>query len=198
MTIKANRQEKTYELAPVGNHIARVYRVIHIGTAPEPYMGVMQDMNKILIGFELCNEKKEFTKEKGPEPMSISREFTLSMGKKSNLLKFIEGMYGIALQDDEAYAFDMGNLLGEACLLNVVHKTSGKGTEYALIQSASPIPKGMVVPAQHNPVQKLDYENFDEKLFETLPNFLRDKIMKTEEFKEMRGGGEITTEDLPF
>jgi hypothetical protein len=194
--IQAPKQESNYEPAPAGNHIARVYRVIHIGTAPEPYMGVMQDMNKILIGFELCDVKKEFTKEKGMEPMTISREFTLSMGKKSNLRKFIEGMYGVALQDEEAYSFDMTNMLGEACLLNVVHKTSSKGTVYALIQSAAPIPKGMAVQDMHNPAQNLDYEKFDEKLFESLPNFLKEKIAKTEEFKKMRGG--INTDEIPF
>jgi hypothetical protein len=201
--IKATKQESTFELVPIGNHLARVYRVIHIGTAPEAYMGEEQMMNKILIGFELCNEKKVFKEEKGEEPLVIGREFTLSMGKKSNLKKFVENMLGVALQDEEAYSFDIASLIGEACLLNVIHKVSGKGNTYALIQGASPVPKGMIVPAQHNPAQKLDYEKFDEELYKSLPEYIRTKIGKTEEFKKMRGFvdksiEEIDSEDVPF
>lgn len=194
--IKANKTESTFELTPAGNHVARVYRVLHIGTAPEMYMGEEKMSNKIMIGFELCNEKKVFKEEKGEEPFVISKEFTLSMGSKSNLRKFIESMYGIALQDEEAYAFDITSLISEPLLLNVIHKISAKGNTYADVKGASPIPKGMSVPEMHNPAQSLDYEKFDEKIFESLPNFLKDKIAKTDEFKKLRGI--IDDTEIPF
>lgn len=187
MTTKAPKQESNYEIVPAGNHVARVYRFLHIGTAPEEYMGESKEMNKIMLGFELLNEKKVFKEEKGPEPLAISREFTLSMGKKSNLRKFIEDMLGIAFMDTEAYSFDVESLIGEACLLNVVHVTSKNGNEYALAKSASPLPKGMEVPKAYNPVQKLSYDNFNEELFNSLPKFIKEKIMKTKEFKELKG-----------
>lgn len=194
--IKASKQESTFELTPAGNHIARVYRVIHIGTAPEMYMGEEKVTNKIMIGFELCNKKKVFKEGGVEEPYTINKEFTLSMGSKSNLRKFIEGMYGIALQDEEAYAFDISSLIGEPLLLNVIHTISKKGKEYADVKGASPIPEGLTVPEMYNTAQSLDYENFNEKIFESLSNFIKDKITKTDEFKKMRGT--IDDTEIPF
>jgi hypothetical protein len=43
------------------------------------------------------------------------------MGAKGNLRPFIEGFIGTKLHDDEAYNFNLEDLLGDACLLNVVH-----------------------------------------------------------------------------
>lgn len=206
MSLNPPKNQSTYELVPAGNHVARCYRVIHIGTIPETYMGEEKMMNKIMIGFELLNEKKVFKEERGEEPYVISREYTFSMNEKSNLRKMIEGMYGIVFHNEEAEAFDFLNLIGEACLVNVVHKKSGKGNDYAVITGASPIPKGMEVPKGYNKAQKLDYgDGWDEKFFESLPPFIKDKMAKSKEFKAMRGGTstnldaeEDSTLSIPF
>lgn len=194
--LQAPKTESTFELVPAGNHVARVYRILHLGTAPETYMGEEKMMNKIMIGFELLNETKVFKEERGPEPYVISREYTFSMGEKANLRKLIEGMYGVALQDSEADAFDVLSLIGEPCLLNVIHKKSEKGTTYAQTQGASPIPKGMTVPPAFNKPQVLEYGNWDETYFMSLPDFIKDKYAKTAEFKKMRKGVETESEDL--
>lgn len=195
----AKKPESTYTPVPVGNHVARIYKLIEIGTVPEIYMGEEKMMPKMMIGFELLNERKVFTEAKGEEPYTINHEFTVSMGKKSNLRKFIENMFGIAFQDEEAYAFDFDNLIGEPLLLNVAHKIAkGSGNEYAFVQSASPIPKGLPVPPAHNPVVKLNYSEWDEKVFETLPNFLKDKMAKSDEFKKLRGFENNIIDGIPF
>jgi hypothetical protein len=46
-------------------------------------------------------------------------------------------------------------LLGEACLLNVVHTEKG-GNTYANIQGASPLPKGMTAPELVDETRSLD------------------------------------------
>lgn len=203
MPFTAPKSESTFDLVPAGNHVARVYRFLHLGTAPETYMGEEKMMNKIMIGFELLNETKVFKEERGPEPYVISREYTLSMGEKANLRKLVEGMYGVALQDGEADAFDLMGLVGEACLLNVVHKKSEKGTTYAMIQGASPIPKGMTVPPAHNKPQVLEYASWNEDLFRSFPDFIKEKFAKSVEFKKMRGivsnvEEDISPEEVPF
>jgi len=51
--IQAPKQEsRVYELVPAGNHLARVYRVLHIGTVPENFQGEQQEINKVMIGFD--------------------------------------------------------------------------------------------------------------------------------------------------
>ena len=184
--MKAPKSNKgDFKTVPAGNHVARLYRLLHIGTVPEVYMGEDKMTNKIMLGFELPNEKAVFTTEKGEEPFVISREFTLSMNEKANLRKIVEGMLGTTFSDDDADEFDIESLIGQTCLLNVVHKKSEKsGNDYALIMSASPLPKGMEAPEKYNEAQILDYSKWDEKLFMSLPQFLKDKIRASEEFKK--------------
>jgi hypothetical protein len=59
------------------------------------------------------------------------------------------------LHDDEAYNFNLDDLLGEACLLNVVRTEKG-GNTYANIQGASLLPKGMTAPELVNETRSLD------------------------------------------
>lgn len=207
MSLQAPKQESNYEIVPVGNHYARVYRVIHIGTIPEMYMGESKMNDKVMIGFELVNKKKVFREERGEEPFVISKEYTLSMGSKANLRKLIENMLGVALLDSEANSFDVFSIIGQPCLLNVVHQKSKKtGKEYAEIKGASPIPEGTIMPEGHNYAQKLAFgAEWSEEVFDSLPNFIKDKIKSSEQYKKMKIAGnggypdeELNPEDIPF
>jgi hypothetical protein len=75
--MKAKQPERTYELVPAGNHVARLYGILHIGTNSFEYMGETK--------FELSNEREVFKEGEEAKPFSISREFGLTMGQKSNL-----------------------------------------------------------------------------------------------------------------
>src|SRR5437763_1812728 len=104
---------------PAGNHVARLYKIVHVGTVPKMWQGQETQSDQVMLTFELCNEKKEFREGEGEKPLSISTRFeTYSMGKKANLRKLIEGMLGVSLHDDEAYSFNLDDILGEASLLN--------------------------------------------------------------------------------
>jgi hypothetical protein len=78
MTLKApSRKESTP--VPKGNHIARLYQIIHIGTNSFEYMGETKSSDKIRLTFELSNERKVFKEGDEPKPFSVSREFGFSM-----------------------------------------------------------------------------------------------------------------------
>ncbi len=183
MAIYAPKSErKQFDPVPAGNHVARVYRVVHIGTLEDEWKGEPKLINKIMIGFELPNETKVFKEERGAEPYTISREFTLSFAPKSNLLPIVEGIIGTALTEDEAASFDATKLVGMTCLLNVVHNTKD-GNTYSNIHGTSPLPKGMEAPPAVNEPQVLDYDNFDPQVYTKLPEFLRNKIASSAEYK---------------
>jgi hypothetical protein len=184
---------------PKGNFVARLYQIIHIGTVSYQWQGEEKQQDKIRLTFELCNERKVFKEGEDPQPFSISREFGFSMGKKSKLRPFVEGMLGIAFHDEEAYAFDIEELLGEACLLNVVH-VEKNGNVYAEIQGASQLPKGMEAPELQNEKKLIDVNTVTDAEIEALPGFLQEKMKSSEEYKK-RGGGlvvDINPDDLPF
>jgi hypothetical protein len=181
MTLTPAKKGGSYDPVPSGNHIARLYEIIHVGTIPTQWQGQDKMTDKIRLGFELCNEKKEFRQGEGEKPYSISREFTYSWGQKGHLRPFIEGFIGTKLHDDEAYNFNLEDLLGEACLLNVVH-TEKDGNTYANIQGASPLPKGLAAPALVNEKRSLDINSIPYNEIDALPEFIQKKMKSSEEY----------------
>jgi len=105
--------------------------------------------------------------------------------EKATLRQHLETWRGKKFTDLEAKSFDITKLLNVPCTINVVHKESKTGKVYAEIGSISPLMKGTLCPEQINPTQVLSYDNFDNTLFESLPEFLRKKIESSTEYKHM-------------
>jgi len=187
MAITAKKGEAfEKELIEAGNYVARCYKMIEIGTVEEEFLGVKKQMHKVRIGWELPTELKTFNPEKGEQPCVIDKEYTLSLADKANLRKDLQSWRGKAFSDDEAEAFDITKLLGVPCMLNIIHVQGKKDPTktYQAIGSVSPMPKGLVCPPQVNDTFVFDYENFDDEKFNLLPDFLKEQIVKTPEYKE--------------
>lgn len=174
-------------LPPEGTHIARLVRIIHIGTIMEPYMGVETEMNKLDFLFELVDELHVFKEGEEAKPFVVSREFTLSMGEKANLRKFVEGVIGKSMVQGEADLFDVESLLNKACLITIKHKTSKSGNIRAEVTTASPLMKGQKAKEPFNQPKLLTYTSWDQKYFESLPEFMRKKIQGSKEYNSLMG-----------
>jgi len=218
MATKATRPEGGEKvLAPAGTHQARVYRFMNLGTRLQQYQGVDKDYKDTLINitWELPNELHEFTKKNADgtettekKPIVVSREFTLSMGSKSNLRPIVEGIIGTTLTDDEAYEFDLESLVGMASLVTINHKESSKGNTYAKLVSTAPLIKGMEAPEAVNKPEIFDVKTATKEEIEALPTFLKDKIFVSDEFKARFKAAtsnkvdspqeEINPDDIPF
>lgn len=187
MAITAKKSETfERELIEAGNYVARCYRMVEIGTVDEEFLGVKKQMHKVRIGWELPTELKTFNPEKGEQPCVIDKEYTLSLADKANLRKDLQSWRGKAFSDDEAEAFDITKLLGVPCMLNIIHVQGKKDPTktYQAIGSVSPMPKGLICPPQVNETFVFDFENFDEMKFNSLPDFLKEQIAKTPEYRE--------------
>lgn len=209
MPIIATNKGVQRELIPAGNYIARCYQMIHIGTVEELIMGTAKSLNKVRIGWELPEEKKVFSPERGEQPFVISKEFTLSMNEKSNLRKLLASWRGRDFTEDEAKEFDITKLIGVPCMLNVIHKPSKTDPSkiYEEIGSISPMPKGMKCPPQINATSVLEYTDFNWAIYDSLPDFIKVKVQSSAEFQEMQSphekrlyANDITEpiDDLPF
>jgi hypothetical protein len=116
MSINATKSDRKFEVVPAGNHIARVYSIIHIGTIPGEYMGEPKEDNTVRIGFELPMETRVFKEGEPERPFVVAQEYTVSMGEKANLRKLVEGVLGVGLYNEEAGAFNVLDLMGiRAC-----------------------------------------------------------------------------------
>ena len=180
---KNNGGGANYQPVEAGNYVERCYSMVHIGTCTEEIMGVKKDLNKVRLTWELPTETKVFKEENGEQPFVLSKEFTLSMHEKASLRKILESWRGKAFTDEESKAFDITKLLGVPCMLNVIHKTSKQGKVFAEIAGVSPLPKGFACPAQINKSVVFSVDQFDQAAFDTFPDFLKDKIKGTYEYK---------------
>lgn len=236
MPTTAPVNKTVYTLAPEGTHVARVYKFMNLGTRFQEYQGKQKPYPDTLVTFtlELPNEMNEFEyedKETGEKktvvkPFVISREFTLSMGKKSNLRPFVEGIIGTTLTDEEAGAFDIEELVGMTCQATIVHQQSKSDPDrkYANLTSVAPLMKGIEVPEPINDQVIQDVNTMTEEEIEKQPEFIQNKIKVSDEWKarfdpeeiarkqniqdeinKRTGGGaspsddtEINPEDIPF
>lgn len=209
MAINATNDSKPRELTPSGNYVARCYQMVEIGTVEEEYMGQMKKQKKVRIGWEFPLDQKVFSEEKGEQPIVISKEYALSMYEKANLRKDLESWRGKAFSKEEAECFDITKLIGAVCMINLIHKPSEKDPTkiYEKISSITPVPKGLVCPPAINPVFVLSYDEFDEGKFNALPDFIKEKMKSSVEFKTISDPKNTSVEetvykndgdDLPF
>ena len=56
--------------------------------------------------------------------------------------------------------------------------------------------KGMNIPEAINPLVYLNLEDFDQSIYDSLPEFLRTKISESKEFKALGGVDEELVKDI--
>lgn len=173
-----------FELAPAGTHLAVCYRVIDLGTQTGSYMGKPKSQHKILVAWELPDEKM-----KDGRPFSIMQRYTWSMSEKARLRKDLESWRGVPFTDPDFGTFDIKNVLGKGCLLNVIHAESGDKT-YANIASISKMMKGQVAPEPTN--EKLYLwihpSRWDAATFAKLSPGMQTTITQSPEYAELANG----------
>jgi len=171
------------KIAPAGSHIARCYQIIDLGTRLEksPLYGEKRQ-RKVQFLFELSNELEVFEESKGKQPFYVRVMYTLSMHEKASLRRAVEGCIGKKLTDKQAAAFNVFNLIGQPCMISVVHSNKTEAV-YANVNSISPLPKGIVCPDQINPSLMFSASAPDMEAFRSLPDFIMDKIKESDEFK---------------
>ena len=208
MAIIASKPEGNFKKVEPGNYVARCYRMIEIGTIEETYNGETKKAKKVQLTWELPTEMEIFNEDHGYEPYVVSKTYTLSMHEKSNMRKDLESWRGKGFTETEAARFDITKLLGVPCLLTVTHQPGKQdpSKSYVIVSAISKLMKGQECPAQYNKTRVLSYDEFNWEVFESLPDYLKDKIKSSQEFKCLQEPGTVHAEaaheevaqDLPF
>lgn len=175
-----------------GNYVARVCKIIYMGTVEGEYKGEKNSAYKVSITWELPTEMKVWKEGEEPKPVFVSKIYTLSMAKKASLRPVVEGIVG-GMTDAEAYEYDLDDLIGKVCLLNITYGVSETGKEKQNIGTSKLI-KGMTEPDPITAPVILSYTNWNEDVFLALPEFMRKEMEKTVEYRLLKGLEEI---DLP-
>jgi hypothetical protein len=199
------------ELIPAGNYVAICYSMIQIGTVDNTYKGVTKKVPKVRLGWELSEELKVFKEGDIAKPLVIEKDYTLYMTDRSNLRKDLESWRGGTWTDKEAEDFDITKLVGAACLLNIIHHEADSGKTYEKISGITKLPKSMPVPKIFNPKRILQFDDWNQELFDSLPEFITDQIKTSLEYQQLKNpetafineqgqpiADEDDSSDLPF
>jgi hypothetical protein len=205
--------EGSFTPVPPGMHLARCYRVVDLGTQKTEWQGQTKYLAKIMIQFEVHGEDengKPIITSKG-EPMSISKNYTLSLAEKATLRKDLAGWRGRDFTPEELKGFELKNILGHWAMLSVAKSLGNNGKEYTNIMSVNPVPvaiKKAGLPVGFNDPAIFSIADADMDLFETFSKNLKEKIQASPEWQareqytktETSGGQgmEDIDEDIPF
>lgn len=143
--VKDNKKE--YDPAPEGLHQAVCVDEIDVGMQDSPW----GQIHKIELRWQI-----EEINPKNGKPYLVVARYTASLNKKSNLCKHLEAWRGRKFTPEEKEGFDLANLIGVNCQLQIEHNVTENGT-YANIQAIVPVRKGM------EKLQPIDYERVKDR-----------------------------------
>ena len=200
--MKLNQNEKkAFETVPSGTQCARLIHLVDLGTQHTEFGGKSKDKRQLRLTWELVDA-----------PMADGRNFVI--GKtvsaslyKSSLLNIIESMQGKSIEFEADGSFDMKQLLGEPCMITVIHE-SKEGKTYANIGAISPLPKikGKLVDCaeQTNHLINFGLDAYDQDTFDMVPKWIQATIEKSPEYREAVKGTRETVskfdveDSIPF
>lgn len=189
LTLSETAKNTERQLPEAGATIGVLFSLVDLGTQEVTWDGETKWTPKLRLAFELPEQviEGEVTENgkttKVTKPMVVSIELTRSLGERATLRKHLETWRGQAFTSKELASFSLKNLLGKACLLTLVHKTSQAGRNYCAIQGIAKLPKSMKAPAKtENDHVFYEIEQGDGGQFSELPEWLQDKIRASREF----------------
>lgn len=208
MSLTVSESKGDFKLAPAGNHLARCYRVIDLGTQKTTWQGVEKAAKKVQIVWELHGEDADgnpLNTDDG-RPLSVQRRFTPSLGAKAKLREILVSWRGRPFTPDELEGFKLQSILGAWCMLTLTHETRNEKT-YVNVSSVTSVPstiKKMGMPEPYNENVWFDIDEPDMEVFDSFPDYLKEVIQDSPEWKMRSNMGDSFTtpqeesDDIPF
>jgi len=153
--INAKGSDSKFRPHPEGQFIGVCVDTVDLGDNVETFAGQPSKLaHKCVLVFR-TGERNEAT----GDYIDIAREFTVSMGEKANLRKFLEQWRGKPYATSQIEeGVPLHKLTGQPGLLTVSHKTSGQGRTYANITACVGVPKQMASGVgQYSDYVRADY-----------------------------------------
>jgi hypothetical protein len=203
MIISDNSKE--FKIAPSGNHMARLYSVIDLGHQATEWAGETKIMHKVVLTWELHGKddnEMPLTTDDG-KPLIVSKRYTVSLGEQARLRQDLEAWSNKKMTAEDRKNFDLKNLLGKFCMVNITHSEDGK---YANISGISPVPSALRAhqPDAINAIVHFWLAEFDQAKYDALPKYYREKITESSEWRgqkakdEAKPDNSIIDDDIPF
>ena len=188
-----------YAQVPSGVHKARCVKIIDLGTQRQEFSGEVSWKRQVMLIWEIPGQDNM-----NGEPMTISKFYTLSLHEKSNLGADLTSWRGRAFTETEKQGFDISNLAGVPCMLNVVEGNNGK----AKISTIMPLAKGDEMAGQYNETVIFSLNEYQEgniESFNKLSDGIRRMVLRCKELEgndidmgDGNNGADLGSDDVPF
>jgi len=182
MIISDNSKE--FKIAPAGLHMARLFSCIDLGHQATEWAGETKIMHKVVLTWELHgnDNQDQPLQTDDKKPLIVSKRYTVSLGDQARLRQDLEAWSNKKMTAEDRKNFDLRNLLGKFCMVNITHSEDGK---YANISGISPVPSALrnAQPEGVNPTLHFWLAEFDQAKYDALPKYYKEKIAESSEWR---------------
>ena len=124
--------------APKGTFRAVCVDVVDLGEIEETWEGKSKKSHKVRIVWQVDELMED------GRPFVVAQRYTLSFNERANLRAMVEQWFATSFTpEQESEGFDVETLIGQSCIVTVVHRTSAKGLTFANVGGVAPLMKGM-------------------------------------------------------
>ena len=170
---------------PPGNHIGVCYSIVDLGTQHNDayvYEGApvaASDKPQLMISWEVPGELIEI--DGVMKPAMVSGWFNAFFSERAKLRQWLEAWRGRSFSEEELMGFDLSNVLGKGCMINVTHTPAGK----AKITGIAAMPKGIPAPEATNPMVDFSLQNYDQAVFDSISEGIQNIIKRSPEWQAL-------------
>ena len=198
LTVNVNKQSSIAPI-PQGTYLAVCYMLVDLGMQYSE--AFKKSSRKVLIGWEVPEETITIDGEE--RPRNITKQYTASLNESASLRQDLAAWRGRDFTPEELEAFDLRNIVGTSCMINVVHKVKKDGKTFANIQSIMALPKGMPKGELDQKPVIFDLDTAEVEQVDGLPGWIADMIKKSSTYQEKLVKAPEMTEaeddgDIPF
>ena len=185
LTAKEENEDFERKMVPAGIHHAICYGVIDEGSHFYEKRGKW--MHKIRLMFEFPDHRIIIKKE-GEDaqdlPMGRSNQYTLSLYSTSYLRRDLQSWRGKPFTKEELKGFEVRNVLGANCSVQIMHEEGNNGKIYDNITNIFPLTKGERRDSE-NPAVFFSFEDETPIIPERLPEWIVKIIKESREWEDL-------------
>ena len=188
---ESNNRPSMQELIPEGKYTGIIYSIVDLWTHEVTFEWEVKQQRKVHISWELPKIMVKFSEDKGEQPAVVSKKYTFSMHPKAWLRWLVENIEW-KLEDSDAYLYELQNILGKYCLLKIEHNKQYVNISNIMWMDAQEELEQVekwVRPVNGKRVFDLDEPN--EKVFEAMPDWMKEIIMKSPEYNDRQAKDDL-------
>lgn len=180
LTVNANAKP-VIEPIPEGTYLAVCGLLVDLGVQYSKKYDTSRRM--VMLGWEIPEETIVIDGQK--KPRMVYNRYTASLNEKSILRKDLAAWRGRDFTAEELVAFDLFNVVGTSCYLNIIHNENN-GKTYANISSIMALPRKAERGKLSEPPVVFNLDTATEEDIEKLPAWIADIVRQSETYKDRK------------